>query len=102
MLGLINLVPTAFYLFAFYKNKNSEKTRSSGNEVGFDGERKGREKWNILGISKRILYFQNRQKTVWRSVFLLIRYSKYSAILSKYTPTDCFFVILPTGEEMEI
>jgi len=31
------------------------------------------------------------KKAVLRSVFLLIRNWKYSAILSKYTPTDCFF-----------
>jgi len=36
------------------------------------------------------------KKKVWRSAFLLIKRSKYSAMLSKpccqkYTPTDCFF-----------
>jgi len=31
------------------------------------------------------------KKTVWRSEFLLIRNSKCSAIIVKYTPTDCFF-----------
>jgi len=40
---------------------------------------------------------QNRQKTVWRSVFWLIRHSKYSAMLSKILQI-CFSAILPTGE----
>jgi len=34
------------------------------------------------------------KKTVLRIVFLLIWHSKYSAILSKYTPTDCLFLAI--------